>query len=166
VVKIIDNFIDKDLYLQVKNTLFSDSLPWFSKKGTVNGKENDLNWFSHSIYNDFKPNSNIFSFMPEFIEKLKISSIIEIRTNLSFKTNKDFKTLWHTDYGYKNHKTAIFYFNTDTTGTVFKIKNKEKLIKSKENRIVIFDGSIKHCAYLNNKSEKRVVINFNYYEKN
>jgi hypothetical protein len=31
-VQIIDNFVDKDLYLQIKNTLFSDSLPWFSKK--------------------------------------------------------------------------------------------------------------------------------------
>ena len=165
-VKIIDNFINKDLYIQLKNIFLGDNFPWFLKKGTVDSKKNDLNWFSHSIYNDFKPNSDIFSFMHEFIKKLNMSSLIQIRINLSLATNKDFKTLWHTDYNYKNHKTAIFYFNSDTTGTVFKIKEKEKLVKAKENRIVVFDGDTQHCAYLNNKIDRRIVINFNYYEKN
>jgi len=165
-MKIIDNFINQSLFDQLKDTMYSDSVAWFCKSGTVDKSKKDVIWFSHCLYNDFKPDSNIFNFMPEFIEKLNISSFIQVRANLSLKTEKDVKTTWHTDYDYKNSKTAIFYFNTDSTGTCFKIKNKEKIIKSKENRIVIFDGSIKHCAYLNNKSEKRVVINFNYYEKN
>lgn len=165
-MKIIDNFINKNLYLQIKETLFSDNVAWFSKSGTVENKSKDIQWFSHSVYNNFKPNSNVFNFMPEFIEKLNIASIIEIRANLSLKTEKNIKTTWHRDYNYKNSKTAIFYFNTDGTGTFFKIKNKEKMIKAKENKIVVFDGNTQHCAYLNNKTDKRIVINFNYYEKN
>tara|TARA_R110002126_G_scaffold150351_1_gene296535 strand:+ start:633 stop:1127 length:495 start_codon:yes stop_codon:yes gene_type:complete len=163
-MKTIDNFLSQDLFNQLKDTVYSDSVPWFSKSGTVDNKK-DIAWFSHCIYNEFKPDSNLFALFPEFIERLNISSIIQIRCNLSFKTNKDFKTVWHTDYTYKNHKTAIFYFNTDTSGTYFKIKGKEKFVRAKANRMVVFDGNIQHCAYLNNKTDKRVVINFNYYEK-
>lgn len=165
-MKIIDNFLNKDLYLQIKQTLFSDHIAWFSKTGTVEGKTKDINWFAHCLYNNFKPDSDVFNFMPEFIEKLNVASIIEIRANLSLKTEKDLKTTWHTDYNYKNSKTSIFYFNTDSTGTCFKINNKEKIIKAKENRMVVFDSNTQHCALLNNKIDKRIVINFNYYEKN
>jgi hypothetical protein len=165
-VKIIDNFINKNLYLQIKEGLFSDNLAWFSKNGTVENEKKDIQWFSHSVYNNFKPNSDAFNLMQEFVEKLNISSIVEIRINLCLKTKENFKTSWHKDYGYKNLKTAIFYFDTDTTGTYFKVNNKEKLVKAKENRIVIFDSDTEHCAMLNNKIDKRIVINFNYYEKN
>lgn len=163
-MKIIDNFINQDLFNQLKDTMFSDSIPWFCKSGTVSGSKKDIIWFSHCFYNDFKPDSNLFSFMPEIIDKLNIASIIQIRANLVLKTEKDFKTTWHTDYNY-NNKTAILYFNTDTSGTYFKIKNKDKFVKAKANRMVIFDGNIKHCAFLNNKINKRIVINFNYYER-
>ena len=45
------------------------------------------------------------------------------------------------------------------------LDNEEKFIEAKENRMVVFDGDIQHCAYLNNKIDRRIVINFNYYEK-
>jgi len=165
-MKVIDNFLDKDKYNHLKEVMFSDGVPWFLKQGTVDGKKKDINWFSHCFYNNYKPDSDLFHLIPEFIERLNISSIIQIRCNLSFKTNKDFKTVWHTDTTYKNHKTAIFYFNTGTSGTYFKIKGKEKFVKAKANRMVVFDCNIQHCAYLNNKIDRRIVINFNYYEKN
>ena len=139
--------------------------PWFSKSGTVDDKSKDINWFSHCLYNEFRPGSDLFPSTLDFIKKLNVSALIEIRANLSLKTDQDYKTIWHADYPYKNNKTAIFYFNTDTTGTCFKIDNEEKFIEAKENRMVVFDGNIQHCAYLNNKIDRRIVINFNYYEK-
>ena len=45
------------------------------------------------------------------------------------------------------------------------VYNSKNTIKAKENRMVVFDGNIQHCAYLNNKIDRRIVINFNYYEK-
>lgn len=166
-MKVIDNFLDKDRYNHLKEVMFSDGVPWFLKQGTVDGKKKDLIWFSHCFYNNHKPDSNLYHLIPDFLTKLKVSSLIQIRANLSLNPPKDkYKTNIHTDYTFSNSKTAIFYFNTDTSGTIFYINKKETFIEAKENRMVIFDASIKHCGYLSNKSDKRIVINFNYYEEN
>ena len=165
-VQVKDNFLPEYTYKDLKQKMFSSHVPWFSKSGTVDNKSKDINWFSHCLYNDFRPGSDLFPSTLDLINKLNVSALIEIRANLSLKTDQDYKTIWHTDYPYKNNKTAIFYFNTDTTGTCFKTDNKEKFIEAKENRMVVFDGNIQHCAYLNNKIDRRIVINFNYYEKN
>ena len=165
-MKVIDNFLNKDRYNHLKEVMFSDGVPWFLKQGTVDGKKEDLTWFSHCFYNENKPDSNLYSFMPDFLNKLNVASLLQIRANLSLTPPTDkFKTNAHIDYPYTNSKTAIFYFNTDTSGTIFYNK-KEELIKAKENRMVVFNTNIKHCGYLTNKSNKRIVINFNYYEKN
>lgn len=165
-MKIIDNFLEKNSYEHLKDVMFKDGIPWFLKQGTVDGANKDLNWFSHCFYNDFQPDSNLYSFIPNFLDKLNVASLLQVRANLSLTPPKDkYKTNVHVDYPYKNSKTAIFYFNTDTSGTIFYDK-KEKLIKAKENRMVIFNTNIKHCGYLTKKSNKRIVINFNYYEKN
>ena len=58
-VKTIDNFLSKDLYLQMKETFLGENIPWFLKKGTVDNEAKDIAWFSHCIYNEFKPDEKI-----------------------------------------------------------------------------------------------------------
>ena len=167
-IKVIDNFLSEETFDKISKNIFSDKIPFYVTESTTNEGSTDIYWLSHSIYNDFKPNSDLFIFMSEFFNKLNISSIINIRLNLILKIPYSLiKTNYHIDYdNYQNLKTAIFYFNKDGTGTYFKINNDEKFIESKKNRMVVFDSNISHCAFLNNKFEKRFVLNFNFYQKN
>ena len=44
-----------------------------------------------------------------------------------------------------------------------KHNNKIKKVSCKENRMLIFDGNIEHCAGLTTDTKTRMVININYY---
>ena len=57
--------------------------------------------------------------------------------------------------------TAIFYVNTNNGKTIFK-HNKEQ-ISSRENRVVIFDGRLKHAGTTCTDAKNRIVINLNYF---
>lgn len=166
-IKIFDNFLSEKMFQKISNEINSDKISFILKKGTTFNDGLDIYWLKHSIYNNFKPESNLFFLMDEFIQKLNITSIIQIRLNLVLKQPyKNFKTNFHTDYdNYKNLKTGLFYFSVDGTGTIFKIGEEEKLVKCKPNRMVVFDSEINHCGYLNNNFNTRFAINFNYYEK-
>ena len=61
------------------------------------------------------------------------------------------------------HKTAIFYVNSNNGYTEFQIGRKRKVVKSKSNHIVMFDSAIKHRAVSQTNSDRRIVINLNYY---
>ena len=58
-------------------------------------------------------------------------------------------------------KTSVFYVNTNNGYTKFEDGNK---VLSEENRLVIFDGKLKHWGSTNSCSEPyRIVFNLNYF---
>ena len=59
--------------------------------------------------------------------------------------------------------SAIFFINTNNGKTLF--KNIDKEIISKENRIVIFDGRLEHTGTTCTDQRNRILINFNYFNK-
>ncbi len=59
--------------------------------------------------------------------------------------------------------TAIFYINTNNGKTLIKENNKIKEISSLENRVVIFDGRLKHAGTTCTDAKNRIVINLNYF---
>ena len=59
--------------------------------------------------------------------------------------------------------TAIFYINSNNGYTIFK-DTKEK-VKSVPNRLLKFDTRMKHSGVSSTDEKRRVVINFNYIEK-
>ena len=63
----------------------------------------------------------------------------------------------HIDF--KDCKTSIFYLNSNNGYTQFERGDK---IISKENRVVVFDSNLKHCAVDCTDTKYRIVINFNY----
>ena len=68
---------------------------------------------------------------------------------------------FHTDFPW-NYKwnTAIFYINTNNGKTLFK---HNKQISSRENRVAIFDGRLKHTGTTCTDAKNRIVINLNYF---
>jgi hypothetical protein len=157
--KVIDNFIEKDKFLNLKNTLISEDLPWFFRK---NMTQNDNWFFAHCFYKYGCPQSNCFvEFISPILTKLKCKAIIEVRANLMLKKETCYNSTFHTDHDF-NCFTAILYINTNNGFTILDEKEKIK-IESVENRMLIFDSKIKHSAFSQTDAERRIVINFNYF---
>jgi hypothetical protein len=163
-MKIIDDFLLKEEFNNIKEKILSDYFPWYFNDGVVI-KNDDYFQFTHIMYIDDKPNSEFFNLMETIISKLNILTLIRIKVNLQTRTNKIIEQGMHTDHnytGYEKMKSAIFYLNTNNGYTKF---NDKKIIHSKENRIVIFNAKIKHTGSSCTDKKNRVAINLNYVEK-
>ena len=161
--KVIDNFLEKNFFKNFKKLMFSENINWYWRNKTV-VNEKDSFYFTHSFYNDWKINSAFFSeYINPVLIKLNCFTPIQIRANLTINQKKN-NVSFHTDYNIKESKTAILYMNTCNSCTVLS-KNEKIKIKSKENRLLIFDSLIEHSVLLESDVLRRIVINFNFFEK-
>ena len=85
-MKVIDNFLPKDNFLDIKTILESNSFPWFFQN-TVSGKDNDY-YFIHHLYNHDTISSNYFNMIKPIIDKIKMKSLIRIKCNMYPSTQK------------------------------------------------------------------------------
>ena len=162
-MKIIDNFLEKELFFNTYNTLYSNNFGWYIQKYT--DKVNDNNYqLTHVFYQFDVPNSPFFELIKPILKKLDVNSLIRVKSNLTFYDNK-IDNLFHIDVsGIKlNHKTSILYL-TDGGGTILKNKDKEEFIEAKENRLLTFDSHTQHKVVKHKVGKPfRIVINFNYF---
>ena len=157
--KIQKNFLDKTLFDRFQALLFSCSFAWFWAEHQY---FNDRPFFSHSFYCKHKPNSPHYeSFIFPIIKKLKCDDISNIRANCLVKDQKKHFSNFHCDRDY-HCTTAILYMNTNNGYTLLGEKEKIK-IKSEANKLIIFNSQTKHCAVSQTDTDRRVVVNFNYY---
>tara|TARA_R100000742_G_C4279310_1_gene103544 strand:- start:2904 stop:3401 length:498 start_codon:yes stop_codon:yes gene_type:complete len=164
-IKIIDDFVDKEYFKKIEDMFFRDNkFPWF-----VNGIVDSKNYkqFTHMFYNEYKPNSYYFDNLIPIFEKLKVKSLIKVKANYLWKTDKIIEHGFHTDTAQhiKNHeanwKTVVYYVNTNNGYTKFEDGKK---IKSKANRLVIFPASVRHTGSTCTDKNERIVLNINYYD--
>ena len=157
-VQIIDNFLEKEKFNRLSDTIMGDSFPWFYNDGITNDKDKDKFYFTHMIYRQPNVQSNWFNMCLPIIEKLECKSIIRIKANSYFSCDKTKKNQPHIDYSYK-HKGCLLYINDNNGATYFK----EKTVVPKANRAVLFDPSIPHSSSLCDDQKRRVTVNFNYF---
>ena len=100
--------------------------------------------------------------------KLNASVMIRVKANLTFCTEKNILTGWHTDviesWG-KEHKTktAIYYVNGTNGYTMIRDDDGvETKVEGNKNRLVIFPSHFKHAGVTCTSPRKRVVVNINY----
>lgn len=168
-IYVIDNFLSSNDFHKLKTSLL-ESRQWKFNSGTILESNSDLNlWdtqFTIMIYN----NSMFFYNTPELfnpiIDKLQMMSILKIKSNISLYSGHNHTTnIFHDDLGLNSNKfshphyTSILYINNCNGYTEFKNGIK---VHSKENRMLIFDGSYNHKAVKSYDSSYRCVINFNY----
>jgi hypothetical protein len=159
--KVIDNFLEKNLFNELKEILFSNKVAWFLLD-SMTKNEKDSYFFNHCFYNHNKINSIFFDpFIVPILDKLECKSLIEARANLIFKKEKQYFSSFHIDRPFKC-TTAILYLNSNNGYTILDEKEKIK-IDCVENRMLIFDSDISHCGVSQTDEEKRLVINFNYF---
>ena len=122
----------------------------------------------HSFCDSFNRSSNVDILNP-IVKKLNIIALYRIKANLElYRGEERHYSEFHYDYTNssgtpnKDMTTSIFYMNTNNGYTEFKDGTK---IESVANRMVSFDCSIEHAAVSCTNQDRRVLINFNYYNK-
>ena len=155
--EVIDNFIAKENFEDLKNILMTDDFPWFFSQN-VNSEDTNNFYFTHTFFCNSNINSTYFGIVRPILNKLNIKNLIRVKGNLYPKTEQLENHGQHIDYSF-DHKGAIFYINTNNGFTVLEDGTK---IKSVENRLLIFDAYKMHNSTNCTDQKIRMNINFNY----
>lgn len=163
-IEIKKNFLNKELFNEIKNLIDSTKIPWFYQNSMTNqGDRQEKFFLSHLIYDENKPNSDLYDYFGEITKLLNVKSLIKIRASLSVNTNERYYSNWHTDQEFKC-KTSLLYLNTNNGFTeIYDDKNEIHKISCEENKMLIFDSYHKHRLVSQTDTSKRLTINFNYF---
>ena len=173
--KIIDNFLEPYVADRIEFILSSTEFPWYYhdhiayksdtfQQSKILGEEDGLDryQFVHSFKSNVLNTSSVWfdqSTLP-IIDKLKVSfsQVIRAKVNLGLYSGQPYKSAYHID-NTEPHKVALYYVNTNNGYTQFETGEKVYSIK---NRILLFDGMIKHRAVKQTDSKPRITININH----
>jgi len=165
-MKIYKNFLEKEQFNNLKNTLESMSFPWYYTNGVTYTSNIEVPYafkFSHYFYSQDRITSEHYNCLQPILAKLNYFSIIRIRANLSTRVPKIMLHEYHTDVTDQpkslKMKTGIYYLNNTDGYTKFK---NGKIVECEENTFVEFDSDLQHAGTFSSNSNRRIVINFNY----
>ena len=164
-MEVCDNFLSEYQFKTIDTQILKNEyLPWYYNHG-VNEENDGRHQFTHLVYNIHQGGitSDFFSIFEPVLERLTAKRLYRVKINLNPRTFFHRRLGWHCDYlsndPSPHTKTAILYLNTNNGWTSFK---KGGRVKSKSNRIVIFDSSLKHQGVTCTDDNRRVIVNFNY----
>lgn len=157
--KIIDNFLEKEEFLKIKNIMMGSYFPWYYNSTVTDYHLKDNFYFTHSFFDDYHVKSEKYNLLYPIISKLNPKSIIRAKGNFYPKTEKIAEHGTHVDYEF-SHKGFLFYINTNNGFT--RLKNGKK-IDSIENRGLFFNAGLEHNSSTCTDQDGRVNINFNYF---
>ena len=161
-MKIIDNFLDDDSFKIIHQYFTAEDFPWYFSDSIANQKRGlDQFQFCHLFYDISKPYlQNYSNFLTPLFNKLQAKYILRVKANLRPRTTQGVLSDYHVDMSL-NQQTAIYYLNTNNGYTKFQ-QNDYDDVKSVANRLLTFDGSLKHCGCSATDSNYRIVVNINY----
>jgi hypothetical protein len=136
----------------------SQLLPYDLRHEDLTEQEN-LYW-SHLFYDNFEGKSPYINLITPIIDEIDPIAIVRIRANLT-APEKPKLVGFHVD-DFFNGRTAVYYLNTNNGKTVFKNGIE---VNSVANRLLVFDSKLEHSPIFST-DKNRIVINFNYIEKN
>ena len=161
-MKIIDNFLPKTDFEVIQQFLLGDNFSWNLLPSIANNKQGlDQYQFVHTFFDISKPSlQNYSNFLTPLFNKLQAKYILRVKANLRPRTTQGVLSDYHTDMDL-NQQTAIYYLNTNNGYTKFQ-DNTLQDVPSVANRLLTFNGSLKHCGASSTDSNYRIVLNINY----
>lgn len=170
-----DDFLEPDIFNNLRDLITGNGFIWNYRLGVVAKKEWDYepteDWaFSHLVWHRtdgvVSPQAaELQPLLTPLFRRLDMAYPCRIKFNLGLKRNTNYETGYHTDCGaagksYFDYKTAILYFDDCNGFTQFEKDGAP--VKSKTNRLIIFDGNLKHQGVLQTDTQMRYVLNLNY----
>jgi len=162
--KIIDNFLDYNIFKELQSFFMGCEIDWHYNNGTVRGvDESNIHdfQFTNTFYGNGMP-MNYHERVYPIYEKLNMRIPLRVKVNLNTVTPKIVKRGFHIDQGNVDDipwKTAILYMNTNNGYTEFE---SGEIVESVENRVVIFPGTKMHRGTTCTDQKQRIVVNINY----
>ena len=169
-IKVIDNFLPKELYNNISSYIKGSDVPWFFRTQDTKLTKNKNGFYSFCYYNNNRPDhekyyEHIVPIWQHF--GFRDIGIVQVRATLILRDIDTNSSTFHTDMhkSIKTCSTAILYLTTCNAQTILKDKDKEKFVDSVENRLLLFDSNIEHRANYQTDVHKRFFINFNFFYK-
>ena len=161
-MKVIENFLEKNDYLKLKQLIFDIDFPWRIRNGMVT---DNVYYFTYSFFNNFVCQSTHFEkYIIPIMNKLNAKAIIQIRANLLLNQLFEKSDLHIDNNADVNCKTAVLNFTTCDGGTELLVNNKLEFVKSVENKMIIFNSDIKHRTIASKTTSARIILNMNYFD--
>ena len=175
-IQIIDNYLPEVEFIRMQYwfrndcmwrfqpsvTYHQDAIEQVKKQGLGEDADDDYQFTcqfwtpSHGVV---MPN---FQHVAPLIKKLNPALLLRVKANLTPIRSRIIERPYHVDFELPNlaQKTAIFNIITCDGYTRFEDSDN---VPSVENRMIIFDGNMKHAGTTTTNEKARVVININYF---
>ena len=160
--RLYDNFLPPDVFNNLKTLITDDNFPWQFRRVNSTFSLTHLAWSPrHGAVSPM--GEDLFKLLYPVVAKLGIFIPLQIKFNLGVKvSDKPIKTGYDIDLSIppSNFRTAILYLDDCNGYTEFEADKAP--VKSKTNRMLVFDGQLKHQAVTQTDTDVRYVCNFNY----
>ncbi len=164
--KIIDNCLDQESFLTLRNALLGADFPWYLNSSKVFRNSvvpEKYNYqFTHTFYHNYTGSSDWLKVIAPLIAAVNPAAIVRIKANLTPSTPSIVTYDFHIDEPSFHGKTAVYYVNTNDGYTEFKDGQR---VESIANRLVIFDSNTLHTGTSCTDEKVRCVLNLNYFDK-
>ena len=160
-IKIIDDFLPEEEFLNIKNLMEGSEFPWYFNRSKIfsgDGKYQHV----HVFFKHGQRNSEYLEMWNNFMRKIEATKCYRIKANMTLKSSSQIAddTEWHIDDQGDALKTAVFYINTNDGYTELESGVR---VGSVANRACIFDSTLKHRGVGHTSPDHhRIVVNFNY----
>ena len=159
--EVIDNFLDKDYFEELKKIVMDVDMPWFWSLTASPAPAQ--RYFQHTLFDQACPATVCSQYYEQFSRgfwvKLKMKALLRMKLNLYSKTDTIQVHNRHRDYTY-DHKGCLFSFNTCDGFTTLEDGTK---IESVENRALLFNPSTYHSSSSTTNDDIRLNMNINYF---
>jgi len=164
--------VNKKLSDEIENFLLDPLFDWYHNDSTSNEyAKSDTFQFTHQFYFEERQQSGAMPLAIKLFNELKIGNkkFHRIKANFTTNNNKSKGTQHpHRDFpkGEKGYKTFLYYVNNSDGDTIFYDDKKKEVKRFKPTKGLglLFDSTILHAGNNPVKSDKRLVINFIFYE--
>ena len=161
-IEVIDDFLPERYFSKIEETLLGTEFPWYwHNYVNTPDEEPQHGQFTHGFFHymqDNPWNSGYCELIEDFIHSFKWNEMLRVKANLIPRTTNNIVSGYHVD-DLNPHKVGILYINTNNGCTMFENGDKIDCVR---NRMLFFDGSMRHSSVTATDQNTRVVINLNY----
>ena len=171
-IRILDNVLDDSRSAKLLDLITKDTFTWHLNKELIQYskyKQYEHYQHYHTIYNELNekristPHYSIFSPIIQSFIPLATRAVRLSRCKLNLLHNHHLSDTGtcpvHID-SYQPHISMIYYINDSDGDTVFYGNDKEiQRVQPLKNRLVVFEGPLRHCSNHPKNHEHRFVLN-------
>lgn len=164
-MKVIDNFLDKQTFLELQKYVMSNEISWRYASSSVYQDDGHEQFF-HPVYMAPNKSESFDRICIPILQKLDgFVVLLRAKMNMSLKKAEVSKKGLHVDIEeakqyYNIMKTSIFYFNASDGPTFFESGKKVDCV---ENRLITFPMGTRHCGSYATDADRRIVLNLNWF---